>query len=337
MASSVNNIIKYSLSFVLAIGIFWYVLGQVDISSMMGKILAADFKWVALALCASLLSHVSRAYRWRLLLEPINYKPSTGNTFLAVMTGYFANLVLPRMGEVSRCVVLTKTDKIPFNASFGTVVAERAFDLLCLIVLLSLAFLMEIDKFGAFFVEHVAPGESAYYILSGLALFGLIALIIIYNLRTVLLKNPYLNKLFVFLKGVWEGVVSISKIKKRGGFILHTVIIWTLYYLMSYLVFFSMEETAHLGIVAGMMILVIGGIGMSAPVQGGIGVFHEMVSAALLLFYGIAKEDGLAYAFVVHTSQLLLILIVGGICFVITLFKGRKNNKPNITAKTVVA
>ncbi|MFN6944328.1 MAG: lysylphosphatidylglycerol synthase transmembrane domain-containing protein [Cytophagaceae bacterium] len=327
MSPTGKNIIKYSITFAIAVLIFWYVLSKIDIQDMMGKILSADFRWVGLALAASILSHVSRAYRWNILMEPLGHKPSLRNTFLAVMVGYFANLVAPRMGEVSRCVVLTKIEDVPFNSSFGSVVAERAFDLICLLCLLGIAFFIEIDKFGEFFQQYLSPGASKYYLISGGLFVVIIGAIIFYNFRTVLLQNPYVKKLADFLFGVWQGVTSIGKIKRRGLFLLHTFIIWFLYFMMSYLVFFAMPETSSLGIRAGLLILVVGGLGMSAPVQGGIGVFHKLVAAALFLFYDIPENDGIAYAFVVHTSQTLIIILVGGLCLLFSMFISKKKLK----------
>ncbi len=331
MSSLVKNIIKYTLTLVLAVALVFYVLSTVNVAEMINKVKQAKLSWVILGVSINLLSHLSRARRWNLLMEPMGYKPKTHRTFVAVMVGYFANLFLPRMGEISRCAVLKRTDNVPIDKAFGTVVAERAFDFICLIILIGLSLILEFNRLTTFFSEKVfnepTPTAEASLttnpLLWGSAILGLCVLMFVSFREKIKNLNIY-KKIVAFIKGVLEGVFSIRKLKRKNEFIFHTIFIWACYYFMTYLVFFSLEATSSLSPVAGLVLLVVGGLGMSAPVQGGFGAFHEFVSSALEGFYHLSKLDGLAFAVVIHTSQTLAVIIVGGAAVIVTLFLSRK-------------
>jgi uncharacterized protein (TIRG00374 family) len=328
--ANLRTVLKYLIPLLLAISLTWYMLKDINPEILIQRISSADLKWIMLAVVISLFAHLSRAYRWNILLRPLGYYPSLKNTFMAIMVGYFGNIVLPRGGEVMRCMVLTRTDQIPFNASFGTVVAERAFDFICLLLLIGLSFLLEFQRFYNFFQQYflhkeiTGQVESRHNILwLVLILLSLIAAIILFLTRGRIVNSLIFTKGKDFLKGLIKGILSIKDIKEKGAFLLHTFFIWFGYFLMTYLMFFSFKPTSGLGPLAGLVVLIVGGLGMSAPVTGGIGVFHKMVASALLLFYGLNENDGLAYAFVIHTSQMITVLIVGGLCslYILTLRK----------------
>jgi uncharacterized membrane protein YbhN (UPF0104 family) len=331
MNSKLKTFLQIFIPLVLAGLLLWYVLSKVDVPSMWKKIASADPKWIILAVIISLLSHLSRAYRWNLLMEPLGHKPSLKNTFSAVMIGYFGNIIIPRGGEVFRCVVLNRIDKVPFNSSFGTVVAERAFDFFCLLILIGLSLILEFDKFSVFLSDALFQkdqsnsgsllGNPLILLLLSVILLASIAVIIY---RKTIFMSPLFLKSKSFALGVWEGVLSIKKMQRKGAFLFHTFFIWAGYYFMTYIVFFSLPATAGLGPIAGLVILIIGGLGMAAPVSGGIGTFHLMVGGALQLFYNLSEDDGVAYAFVIHGSQIITIIVVGLFCTVIVMMKARK-------------
>ncbi len=332
MSSLVKNIIKYSLTLALAVALVYYVLSTVDVPEMINKVKQAKLSWVILGVSINLISHFSRARRWNLLMEPMGYNPKTHRTFVAVMVGYFANLFLPRMGELSRCAVLKRTDNVPIDKAFGTVVAERAFDFICLISLIGLSLILEFNRLTTFFSEKVfnnntTPTAEASLISNpfiwGSAILGLCALVFVVFREKIKTLSIY-QKILAFIKGVLEGVFSIRNLKRKNEFIFHTIFIWVCYYLMTYLVFFSLDATSSLSPVAGLVLLVVGGLGMSAPVQGGFGAFHEFVSSALEGFYHLSKLDGLAFAVVIHTSQTLAVVIIGGAAVIVSLFLSRK-------------
>lgn len=303
----------------------WYALRDQNIPLVWEKIKGAKFSWVLTGLALNLISHLSRARRWNLLMEPLGYKPKLYRTFIALMIGYFANLVIPRMGEVTRCAVLNRTDNVPVDKAFGTVVAERVFDFICLLTLIGLSLILEFDRFSSFLSEKILNTDTSTS-EAGLTtnpLFLASILLVICISGFILFRNK-IKKLSIyqkaidfvsnFLKGIIEGFLSVRKLSRRKEFVFHTLFIWVCYYFMTYLVFFSIDATSLLHPLAGLVILVIGGLGMSAPVQGGIGAFHKLVTAALEGFYNINKEDGVAFSFVIHGSQTIMVILVGGLC-----------------------
>ena len=249
------------------------------------------------------------------------------------MVGYFANNLVPRLGEVTRCGILKKNDGVAMTSAFGSVVAERTLDLLTLILVATVTFFIEFDKLNQFLLDNFEdkiPDSGAVYKLffSGLALaiiFGLLAFFLLRIFREKLHRNSLYLKLRKLLKELLDGFLSIRKIDNQLGFWMSTLGIWLLYYAMLIVVFFAFEATANLSLLAGLSLLIMSGLGMSAPVQGGIGVFHILVSSMLVL-YGLSAEDGKVFALVAHTTQFLTIMFFGGISFVISVFMKSKGS-----------
>ena len=330
MNSILKNAIKYLLMLALGGFLFWYVLKDMDPGKVEADFRRADYFWITASVLISLIAYWVRALRWNLLLEPLGITPPAYKTAIALMSGYFVNILLPRGGEVARCVVLNKMHKAPFNSSFGSVVTERVFDLLGLLFLIGLTFIVQFDTISDFlsgilidkFVGLFASLQSMYLFLC----IGIVVLVAMFGmlwyLRHEIRKNATYQKTSVFLTGVWEGIIGIRRLQKKWLFLLYTLLIWISYYFMTYTVFFALPETSHLGFGVGLVILVVGGLGMSAPVQGGIGVFHIFVYSALLI-YGINIDIGKSYAILVHTSQTLTVIVLGGISFIISLLIGK--------------
>ncbi|MGI8893540.1 MAG: lysylphosphatidylglycerol synthase transmembrane domain-containing protein [Bacteroidia bacterium] len=304
----------------LAIGLLLLYLAfkGKDINQMFRDIMNARFGWIILSILFGLAAFISRAIRWKMLLEPLGYKPKVSNTFNSMMVGYLANFAIPRLGEVTRCTVLAQKEKIPFNVLFGTVIVERAVDLIMLVLSLILASLLELNPIGNFiFREIVYPiieKVQSFYnpIIIIIVIAGILIIVaIVYSiLRRSEKFSGIIPTFYKQLTGLTEGIKSVFKMKNTALFFVHTFFIWTMYFFMSYVCFFSLDETSVLGFKAGVFILVIGGIGMAAPVQGGIGVYHLLVQQGLLMF-GIDAQSGLTYATIVHTSQTLMILLMG--------------------------
>lgn len=325
---------KYLFTLALAVFLLWYVYKDLDFEEeIVQRLYSVRYGWIFLSLSMGLVAHAFRAYRWNILLEPMGYHLHTWRTFLAVMSGYLANLFVPRMGEVTRCAILKKTDNVAMSSSLGSVVAERAFDFIVLLGLILTGFVLEFDKLASFVRDQwgdqldSVPDLANWILLLALILVILaLAAIATYRILVVRLhRNALVIRIRRFLKEMVEGFLSIGKIRNRTGFWLSTFMIWILYYLMAYVVFFAVPETAGLSLMAGLSVLIMGGLGMSAPVQGGFGAYHIFVSSVLSL-YDVAPEDGKYFAFVLHTSQFLTVIIVGTICLVIGLLIARKKN-----------
>lgn len=244
------------------------------------------------------------------------------------------NIIIPRGGEVSRCAMLYKTDDIPVNESFGTVVTERIFDLMMLLLCIMLAFLVQFDLLKDFVFNTIEKSFGGVSISTtkiiigsaAIVVFGFALYILFRFLHRKFRTNPFFQKVMAFKKGLIEGLFSFRKIRKKWQFVASTIIIWVCYFYMSYSMFFSLEGTSHLGIDAGLAILVLGGLGMALPSPGGTGSFHFFVAQGLLALFAIPKTVGTAYAFIVHGSQMFLLLTAGFIALMFILFISKKKN-----------
>jgi uncharacterized membrane protein YbhN (UPF0104 family) len=329
----IGDILKYGLLFGLSVVLMGYALKGIDFKLLKAQLVTTNYYWLALSLLVALAGFLSRAYRWKMQLKPFNPQIRFADTYHATMTGYLANLVLPRMGEVLRCSVLKRNNNIPIESSFGTVITERLIDMVMLLALTGIAFLIEFNRLNAFFLEllndryqSLQQNKTLLLLLGGLLLAGLAGiLVVLFFFLNNLRENRFFQKMVSLLKGLLAGIFSIAKLENKAAFIGHTLFIWLSYYLMGYLAFFALPATSGLSPVAALTVLVMGSFGMSVPVQGGIGVFHIMVRSALLL-YGVSREAGMAFALINHTSQTMLVVILGGISFIMSL--SRKNRRP---------
>ena len=326
-----RSVFKYIFTLIIAFGLLWYVFRDLDLKILFDKIKKANFTFVYISIALSLISHFLRGYRWTLLLKPIHYKVNSFRAFIAVMVGYFANLLLPRMGEITRCAILKKTDNVAIPASFGTVISERILDMILLVILIFSTIIIEFRVLRNFLIEFFSSAVSNFNIWNYLILGGIIAILILvgiflYQKNKVSIKSSNIyKKIRPLISDLINGLVSIKKVKEKWTFYISTLMIWVLYYLMSYIIVFSFPETSGLDFFAGLSILMAGGLGMAAPVQGGIGTYHAFVGGVLML-YGISKEDGVLFATLLHTSQLVSITIFGGISFLISLFLYKNPN-----------
>ena len=306
----------------------WLAFRGVSLANTMHEIMKADFFWLALSIIASLVAFYSRAVRWNMLIAPLGYNPAISNTTAALMIGYLANLAVPRLGEVTRCGTLSRAEKVPFDSLLGTVIIERIIDVICLLVCVFLVAVNEYSRLGNFLNENIySPVTSRATSLLNKPLFIfaiaiVLTLIILIVIRKRKKTSGAVSKIFSVLKGVGSGIDTVRKLKNPLAFIFHTVLIWTMYFLMSFLCFRALEATSLLDWHAGLFVLVVGGMGMSAPVQGGIGAYHLLVSQGLLL-YGINHADGLTFATLMHTSQTLVVILFGALSFLYLFLKKR--------------
>jgi uncharacterized protein (TIRG00374 family) len=326
-----KSILRYSLTLLIAIALLLYVFRDINLKVLIRKLEQADFKYVYISIAMSLVSHYFRGYRWTLLMEPMGYKVHSFRAFLAVMVGYFANLLVPRMGEVTRCAILKKTDNVPIPASLGNVISERILDLLILILVIVATLIIEFSTLKDFLYTELHSAYESFNLLNFLIGAGLVVLIFVVGTLLILQNKDFIRSLGIYKKlrpFVYEllnGLKSIRKIENKFGFFFSTLMIWILYYSMSYIIVFSFPATSNLDWSAGLSILMAGGLGMTAPVQGGIGTYHAFVSGVLML-YGISKEDGVLFATLLHTSQFLSIVFFGGLSFFISLLLKKNPN-----------
>jgi uncharacterized membrane protein YbhN (UPF0104 family) len=308
--------------------IFWLIYKDQDIERIK-SVLKNDvnYFWVILSLFIGLLSHISRTLRWGLMIEPIGHKPRVVNTFLAVMVGYLMNMAFPRMGEISRCGVLSRYEKLSFTKLIGTVVAERAVDMVSLLILLAIVIFSQFGEMLSFLHNNPEIEEKLSSVLTSPALIGGLGalVILLFVFRKAFKHTAVYSRLAGIINNFKEGFISIGSIKKKGWFFFHSVFIWGMYYLMLYVVFFAFDFTSDLNPIAGLTTFVLASFGMVAPVQGGIGAWHFMAKEALSL-YGIANENAIIFAFVAHSAMTLMIILLGIISLLVLPFINRRTD-----------
>jgi glycosyltransferase 2 family protein len=277
----------------------------------------------------------ARSYRWDVMIEPLGYKPGIINTYHALIIGYTANYAFPRIGEITRCGVLNKTDKIPADSLIGTVIAERICDVVVLLILTVIVVLIKIQTFGSFFIDRIFhPLALKFGWLFNLSIFTwilasvtiLLVFFLLYAYREKVKKVALVQKISKAGKGIFAGFRSILDMPRRFEFFASTVILWVLYLMMSYFSLKSMGPTENLNLIDALFILVIGSYGFAAPVQAGIGAYHGIVALGLSI-YAISWSDGLAYALLSHGSQAISIILLGLISMLILFFRRRKQVK----------
>jgi hypothetical protein len=312
MNKSIQKSLRIILFLSVGIVILWWLYKDLNPDELL-KIMKNEvgYGWIVLSLMLGLLSHISRTIRWQMLIEPVDKRPGIVNTFLAVMIGYLANLAIPRMGEISRCGVLSKYEKLSFSRLVGTVVTERVLDLIMLLLALGLMISLQYNFFADFVNNKMDLSGLTKFFSSWW--FGLLVLFAA-GAIIVFRQNILNSQMYFKLKGLWlkfkEGLFSYRNVKNKPLFFFHTFLIFVLYFLMIYVCFFGFPFTRELGPGAGLAVFVLGSFGMVAPVQGGIGPYHFMVISTLL-FFGVQAPQAAAFALLVHGSLNGMILITG--------------------------
>jgi hypothetical protein len=291
--------------------LIWYSLSSatpLERQELWNNILLADLKWVFLSVFCGILSHLSRAYRWKYLLEPLGYKPRLANSFMAVMGGYLANLGVPRSGEILRGATISTYENVPFDKAFGTIVSERIADLAMVLLITTFGFLIQTENLINYFENNNINPFLSMGILLVLIIIGVIFLNLVRRSN-----HPLMIKIRDFARGLLEGMRSIVRMKKKKEFLFHTLFIWTMYLLMFYVIKYAIPETNSLSL-AGFMAAFIAGSFAITTTNGGIGVYPIAMGAVLLLF-GINQQAGEAFGWIMWGSQTLMVVILGGLSF----------------------
>lgn len=324
MRSAVKTIIQYLFIFGLTALLIWFSLRNLHVKEGENKWQylyhtwqAADKGWLILMAGIFMLGQAIRAERWRMLMEPTGYQATFYHSFLAMLIGYLVNLVIPRGGEVSRCYYLYKLNKSPVEISFGTVVIERIVDLLCLVLLVALSFAVESEKLFAFIstLPIQASGFSGKLLIVGIAILIAGGLFISWYSKRNLKLGEFIQRTWLGFK---QGLAAIFKLERKYLFILYSAAIWVLYFMMSFCVVMAFKETSVLGITAVLSLFAIGAIAMAAPLPGGAGSYHTLVPAGLVFLYAIPQSDAVAFTFVFHAWQTLIMIVSGAIALIVT-------------------
>ncbi len=269
-----------------------------------------------------IVSHYLRALRWKILMEPLGYSPKSFNVFNAVMIGYLTNLAVPRLGEVLKCTVLARYEKVAPDKLVGTIVAERAVDVVCLLLTFLITILLQVDIVGGYAssaLQKLADSSSGHlsWVRVGVIAFVFILVIAgLYWLFKTFRHISFIQKMENIFKGVWSGLISIRYIKNRGLFVLYSIGIWTMYWLGCRIGFYALQEVSHLGAKEAFSILSFGSIGMLAPTQGGIGAYHYVVQQILVL-YDISEGIAFAFGWILWIAQTIVLLAGGLFSFIV--------------------
>ena len=297
----------------MGVFLIWYSLSQLtpsDITSIKISFKTANYWWVVASLFFGVLSHISRAYRWQFLLEPMGYKPKLANSIMTVLVAYLLNLFIPRSGEFARAASIKKYEKIPFEKAFGTIVAERVADVIMLLGIIGLAFFLQTDLISAYIFKD--NGSSSIY--SKIVVFVVFPILGYFSYKFLKKSdNPFIHKVIEFIHGLIDGLISIFKMKKKWQFIFHTVFIWLMYVLMFYVVTFALPETTNLPFEAIIVGFVVGGLSM-ALTNGGLGTYPVFVASALILYH-VEDNPARAFGWIMWTAQTLMVIIFGGLSF----------------------
>ena len=304
----IKKVLKIVLPLALGSFLVWYSLSDISLEILGNYFKEANYSFIFLGLFFGILSHLSRAYRWKFMLEPLGFKPKFINSILAVLVGYLVNLAIPRAGEISRATVMTNYEKIPFEKAFGTIVAERIADLIMMLSIVAITLFVQFDFIYDLLTKNFNPLKISI---------GFAVLIVGFYIFTSFVKKAtsgFLLKIKTFISGLIEGVTSIFKMKNKWAFIFHTVFIWAMYVAMFWATIPAIEglNVPFGGILIG---FIAGGFSIAAT-NGGIGLYPIAVASALALF-DIPAETATAFGWIMWTAQTAMIVIFGGLAFLL--------------------
>jgi len=304
----IKKVLKIVLPLALGSFLVWYSLSDISLEILGNYFKEANYSFIFLGLFFGVLSHLSRAYRWKFMLEPLGFKPKFINSILAVLVGYLVNLAIPRAGEISRATVMTNYEKIPFEKAFGTIVAERIADLIMMLSIVAITLFVQFDFIYDLLTKNFNPLKISI---------GFAVLIVGFYIFTSFVKKAtsgFLLKIKTFISGLIEGVTSIFKMKNKWAFIFHTLFIWAMYVAMFWATIPAIEglNVPFGGILIG---FIAGGFSIAAT-NGGIGLYPIAVASALALF-DIPAETATAFGWIMWTAQTAMIVIFGGLAFLL--------------------
>lgn len=307
------NGIKIILPLLLGGSILYWMYRDFDFTSIESVLIdEMNWTWMLLSLPFGVLAQTFRGWRWKQTLEPMGEQPRNSVSVNSIFLSYAVSLVIPRVGEFARCGILNRYDRIGFSKALGTVVTERAVDSLIVLLITALAFITQIRVFGTFFSRTGTRIDDFLYMFSTTGwlvtgICGVAALILLYVIRKKLAIH---DKVKETLSGIWQGIISLRRLKNVPLFLFYSFAIWVSYFLHFYLTFFCFEATSNLGVTCALLCFVVGSIAVIVPTPNGAGPWHFAVKTMLIL-YGVAEVHALYFVLIVHTIQTLLVVLLG--------------------------
>ncbi len=332
MNKKTSNTLTYIVFLLLGILLLWLCFRKIDFTQVVGYIKTAKYSWMLLSLACLGISLFFRALRWNILIESLGYKTRVSTTYESVLIAYLANAVFPRLGEVTRCGTLTKKENIPFDKSFGTVISERVVDLVVLFALAILVVLFQWNLLGSLVTSWFNPLIEMLKNNAMLGAVAIAAIVVLFAIvifvfkkkQSIIKENKLYQKVVSLCKGFLDGIKTIFTMKKKGLFILYTLLIWGFYVVMTWLPFYMLTETSHLGLTEAITLLGLATLGFVAPVPGGMGVYHFIGILLLNGFYGISESAAVSFVTINHTSQMIFYLVTGCVAYAVMFFIDRR-------------
>lgn len=334
MKKKILSILQYTLFLGLGVFLVWWSVRKIDandwedIKTSVGN---ARYWLIAPVFVTLLLSHLSRAIRWKILMEPLGYKTRISNTYFAVLIGYLANLAVPRLGEILKCTILARYEKVPADKLIGTIVAERAFDVVCLVIVITLAVVLQFDVIGEYvgnILGSFVKSKTGDLTLSKI-LIPLLALVVIIVLIIFLLRKfahiSFIQKIKKVFSGIWSGITSVRYLKNKGWFLFHSVFIWAMYLLSVQLGMYALKETEIFGLKESLSVLSTGSIALIIPTPGGIGFYPIFVQQTMVL-YGVKENIGFAFGGIMWSVQFFQMLLSGFVALILLPYFNKKTS-----------
>lgn len=314
MKDVLKKILKYTLSLALAGALLWVSFRGVEWDDFLTGIKSCRWEWIILSMLAGAFAFWLRGLRWHQLLIPFDKGVSRLTTFNGINIGNISNFLFPRIGEFVRCGVIVRHSSISYDKVLGTVVLERGWELLVMLMMIAVVLVFGFDRFGSFFIERIWNplaqrfDSSLWWILIGAVVLGFMALGLIWRLRE---SNNLCAKIWKVFKGVGQGFASCLKMDRKWLFFAYTLLIWMTYWFMAYAIVKAAPFLDHLDAIDALFLSLVGGLSFAVPVPAGIGAFHFMISMTLLVMYNVPEELGIVYATLSHTSQAITQIIFG--------------------------
>lgn len=318
MNKKTSKTLWYVVFLALGVALLWFSFRNIDLSQLWTDIKSAKYSWMLLSLACLAISLFFRALRWNIQIEALGYKTRASSTYGAVLIAYLANCIFPRLGEVARCSVLKRKENIPFDKTLGSVISERIIDLTVLFGLAFLVIVFQWKLLGSLVTSWMMPLLNK---LINNVLLGIVVILAGIAGIVLLIKIIKRNKKIASLwHGFLDGIKSVVTMKKKWRFVLYTLGVWGFYVIMTWLPFYILPETSHLGLVEAITLLGIATLGVVAPVPGGIGTYHFIAITLLSGFYGISEQVAGSFAAINHGSQMIFYLITGILAYVVMFF-----------------
>ena len=329
MKTVLTNIAKIIAPILLGgVILYWMYRGEDFLRLKHVLLEEMNWTWMLLSFPFGILAQLFRGWRWKQTLEPIDEHPRTSTSIYAVFLSYAVSLIIPRLGEFTRCGVLKRYDGCSFSKALGTVVTERAIDTLLMGTVAGLTLLFQLSIFGTFFTQTGTSLDTilARFSLTGYLVTAVCAIAILILLHILFQSLNIYSKVKATASGIWQGVISLKDVKNLPLFIFFTIGIWVSYFLHYYMTFFCFEATSHLGLACALVTFVVGSIAVIVPTPNGAGPWHFAVKTMLIL-YGVVDEYALYFVLIVHTVQTMLVVALGIYAWAALSFTKRQNNK----------